>query len=109
MKENKYTYEDLLKIAFMIDDGYRQVTTNNFNAVELVENIIENGLPKEEIEEETVSITYDMIKRSIGWSRFCYVTGGNHYAISEFGDYDKNYTFDVKLSHAIELKFILGD
>lgn len=45
--------------------NFLNTATNNFYAVELVENIIENGLPKEEIEEETVSITYDMIKRSI--------------------------------------------
>ena len=59
-----------------------------------------------EVEVETVPITYGQIKRTIGWSRFCDVTGGNHYAINEWGDYPDREIFDVEVEHAKILGFI---
>lgn len=60
----------------------------------------------EDEEEETVPITYGLIKATVGWSRFCDVTGKNHYAINEFGDYPMNEVFDIPLSQAKTLEFI---
>lgn len=59
-----------------------------------------------EVEVETVPITYGQIKRTIGWSRFCDVTGGNHYSINEWGEYQDREIFDVEVEHAEILGFI---
>jgi len=61
-------------------------------------------LPQEDPEEE-VPITYGMIKKFVGWSRFCDITGHNHYAINEFGDYDEREVFKVKVSQAEKMGF----
>lgn len=59
-----------------------------------------------EEEEETLPITYGLIKTKVGWSRFCDVTGKNHYAINEWGDYPMTEVFDIPLSQAKTLGFI---
>lgn len=56
--------------------------------------------------EETVSITYSLIKNTCGWSKFCDVTDHNHYAINEFGHPNDNQIYEIKLSHAKKLNFI---
>lgn len=57
--------------------------------------------PKEE--SKNIPVTYSYIKRNIGWSKFCDVTGGNHYAINEWGDYPDNEIFRVTESQAEKL------
>lgn len=56
--------------------------------------------------EDTIPISYALIKRTVGWSAFCDVTGSNHYAVNEWGDYPDNELFHIKESHAKELGFI---
>ena len=46
-------------------------------------------------EEETITVTYSMIRNTCGWSKFCDVANYNHYAINEFGHYDDNHTFEI--------------
>jgi hypothetical protein len=62
-------------------------------------------LDEKKEEEKTVPITLAIIKAICGWSKFCDVTGGNHYALKEFGISDREI-FDVKESHAKELNLI---
>ena len=57
-------------------------------------------------DEVKIPVTYGLIKNSVGWSRFCDVTGGNHYAMKEYGELEDNAILDVKKSHARELGFI---
>ena len=55
--------------------------------------------------EKTYPVTFFSIVNSCGWSEFCDVTGGNHYAVKEFGIEDREI-FDVKESHAKRLGLI---
>lgn len=71
-----------------------------FDEDEYIESLFE-----EDVEEDTIPISYKMIRLSCGWSYFCDVTGYNHYAVKERGCED-NMTFDIKLSQARELGFI---
>lgn len=45
--------------------------------------------------EKTIPVTYAHIKATCGWNEFCDVTGGNHYAINEFGDYEDRHIFNI--------------
>lgn len=60
--------------------------------------------PEPELE-ETIPVTLALIKKVCGWSEFCDVTGGNHYALKEFSISDRE-VFDVKISHAKKLCLI---
>lgn len=57
-------------------------------------------------EEKTIPITYGLIKATCGWSKWCDVTNGNHYAINEFGDYEDREVFYITETQAKQLKFI---
>jgi hypothetical protein len=57
-------------------------------------------------DEETVPITFFQIKNGPGWSKYCDVAGGNHYAISEGYNPNDREIFDVKRKHARELGLI---
>ena len=57
-------------------------------------------------QEEIVPVTFYTIKNKCGWSKYCDVTGGNHYAINEGFNPDDREIFDVKISHARELGLI---
>lgn len=61
--------------------------------------------PKKEKEKE-IPITYGLIKATCGWSKFCDVTNGNHYAINECGDYKDREVFYITESQAKQLNFI---
>lgn len=71
----------------------------------LNENEYIESLRKEKKIEETIPVTYATIKEKCGWSEFCDVTGGNHYAVKDFGIEDREI-FDVKKSHAKVLGLI---
>lgn len=104
--KKKYTEEDLRKLVDLIDESYRGVTRDNTNGSEILEDFLLNGFAEEKVEEKEIPITYGLIKATCGWSRFCDVTGGNHYAINEFGDYEANEVFYITESQAKQLKFI---
>lgn len=48
-----------------------------------------------EAQKTAIPVTYGMIKATCGWSRFCDVTGFNHYSINEWGDYKENEIFSI--------------
>ena len=93
--EKKYTEEDLRK-AFQAghERGVFDGQGNYFDAPLDEDEYIESLNPKP-IQEKTIPITYGLIKAVCGWSRFCDVTNGNHYAINEFGDLPDNEIFHI--------------
>ena len=56
--------------------------------------------------EKTIPITYGLIKATCGWSKWCDVTDGNHYAINEWGEFEPGETFYITESQAKQLNFI---
>lgn len=66
-------------------------------------NPLINLFEETEQEQQEIPITYSYIKRIIGWSRFCDVTGRNHYTINGWGDYPDNEIFYVTVAQANKL------
>ena len=75
------------------------------NAFDEYLSILEKKRNKEK-EEPMLKIYYVWIKYNCGWSKFCDITGGNHYAINEFGEFDDNDSFDISLSQAERLGYV---
>jgi hypothetical protein len=67
--------------------------------------IIDPNYEEVKEEEKEIPITLGMIRASCGWSRYCDVTGGNHYMLKEWS-VDDNEIFRTKESHARKLGFI---
>lgn len=57
-------------------------------------------------DDKTVPITYYQIREQVGWSQYCDVTGGNHYALNEGYSPADHEVFHVKKKHARELGLI---
>lgn len=79
---------------------------NNYFDSPLDENeYVEDFFNKDKINEEDekyTKITLGMIKATCGWSKFCDVTGGNHYMLNEW-TVDDDELFEVKYKHLKEL------
>ena len=90
-----FTLEDIRK-AFQAghERGVFDANHNYFDAP-LDEDEYIKSLTEEPQTEEKVTITYSLIKATVGWSRFCDITGFNHYAINEFGEPSPRETFDI--------------
>lgn len=58
-----------------------------------------------EVQEKTIPVSLGMIKEICGWTKYCDVTGANHYMLKEYTVSDREL-FDVKRSHAKELGLI---
>ena len=58
----------------------------------------------EEKEEKKIPITFYQIKK-VGWSKFCDVTGGNHYAINEGYSPEDSEIFYITEEQAKQLNF----
>jgi hypothetical protein len=97
---------ETLKLAFQAGRDYeRTVGQHICDFAPDFDEWLDEYLKPKEVVEKTVPITYGMIKNSCGWSRYCDVAGGNHYAVKEYGIGDREI-FDVKISHAKELGLI---
>lgn len=97
-----YTEEDL-KHAFT--EGFFTRQDNSLvDLVEALNEYLESLKPKPK--EKTIPITYGLIKATCGWSRWCDVTDGNHYAIKEWGEFEPGETFYITESQAKQLNFI---
>lgn len=72
------------------------------NLIILANGIVNNDL----IDNEIIPITFGLIKAKCGWSEFCDVTGGNHYAINEGWNPSDRDIIDVKMVHAKKLGLI---
>ena len=57
-------------------------------------------------EEKDIPVTFFQIKNNIGWSEWCNVTGGNHYALNEGYSPSDSEVFYCTRSQAIELGII---
>ena len=61
-------------------------------------------LPEEKVKEsKDTPVTYSTIKKTVGWNQFCNITGHNHYAINEWGDYDTSHVFYITETQFKEL------
>lgn len=91
-----FTEEDL-RNAFRAgqERGRFDANYNYFDAPFDEDEWVKSYTEPVEEEEEKITVTYSMIKKTCGWSKFCDVTDGNHWAINEFGDFDDNHTFEV--------------
>lgn len=106
--ENKYTEKDLRlafkagieRGAFLERDEYAP-----FRKPLDEDDYIESLKPQPK-EEKEIPITYGLIKATCGWSEFCDVTGGNHYAINEWGDFEDREVSYITESQAKQLNFI---
>lgn len=91
-----YTLEDL-RNAFQA--GYKRgifdANDNYYDAPLDEEEYIESIIEKETQIEERITVTYSLIKATVGWSRFCDITGRNPWAINEFGEPSPRETFDI--------------
>ena len=114
MEDNKMpTFKDVSEIADLAYEETRCHLDDSPIAsfVEWLQNKFPNGViidPNyEEVKEEEkeIPITLGMIRASCGWSRYCDVTGGNHYMLNEWSVND-NEIFRTKESHARKLGFI---
>lgn len=106
MKNKIYTEEDLRKLVEKIDDSYREVTRDNSNGWEILEDFLKNGFKDEVEEEKDIPVTFFQIKNNIGWSEWCDVTGGNHYALNEGYSPSDSEIFYCTRSQAIKLGII---
>lgn len=93
LKLEKYTNEQLSELQKVLSE------IDNEKAL-----IIKNYLESTE-EEEEVPITLYTIKNTCGWSKFCDITGANHYMLKEWTVPDKEI-FYVKKSHAEKLNLL---
>lgn len=82
-------------------NGVGNYTPEPFDLEEFIDEI-KNPKPEKE---DTVPITLGLIKASCGWSKYCDVTGSNHYMLNEWDVSDKEI-FDVKVSHAKKLRLV---
>jgi hypothetical protein len=98
-----YTEEDLREAfrAGRVDGANQSYFDKPLDEDEYIES-----LKQVELEEETIVVTYDIIKYGCGWSRFCDIAGYNHYAINDYGDFDKGTKFELTVSKAKELRLI---
>tara|TARA_R110000772_G_scaffold78161_1_gene167715 strand:+ start:743 stop:1075 length:333 start_codon:yes stop_codon:yes gene_type:complete len=78
--ENKYTIEEFRAI---IDSYESEGATHLKLSYRDYGNPIINLYEEQKEQPKDVPVLYYTIKNTIGWSRWCDVTGGNHYALNE--------------------------
>lgn len=102
--ESDLTIEEVTE-QFGSETNYNFGSTDDVKVLEteLLEVVLDKS---EEREENEIPITYGLIKATCGWSKFCDVTGKNHYAINEWGHYPDNEIFRIPESQAKKLNFI---
>lgn len=108
MNEDNIYNEDVA-VAILIDESETKLVISNTDTTfrykvsrsemkKLYKFLQENQelLVKPEAEEETIiPVTYASIKNTVGWARFCEVTGGNRFAINQYGDFDMSHIFYI--------------
>jgi hypothetical protein len=95
LDDNNYETLNYVMAHLNDEDLLRCLSKEN---VRVIERLIED--------EETVPITFFQIMNGPGWSSYCDVTGGNHYAINEGYSPSDREIFDVKRKHARQLGLI---
>jgi len=100
----KYIEEDLRK-AFEAGSSYGS-HDSYFDKPLDEDEYIDSLKEKVEKDNETIPITYGLIKATCGWSKFAEVCDKNVYAINEYGDYEPNEVFYITEIQAKQLNFI---
>lgn len=95
-----YTEEDLRQAfkAGLKKGSYDSYFDEPLDEDEYIQSL--NPIEKEEI----INVPYFWIKNNIGWSEFCNITGGNQYAIKEFGE--PTWDLEVSISNAKRIGYI---
>lgn len=104
----KQLTEEHIREAFRAGSewGAHKQAGNYYNAPLDEDEYVETIFPKSK-GVELIPITYGIIKNTVGWSRFCDVTGNNAYAINEFGDFEYDTIFKITKEEASKLGFVL--
>ena len=77
---NKFSIEEFRDIL----DSYEKVGATHLQlSYEDYGNPIINIFEETEQEQQDIPVLYHTIKNKIGWSEWCDVTNGNHYALNE--------------------------
>lgn len=98
--EYKYSIDEFIDIV----EGFREIGATHLKlSYQDYGNPLIDLFEETEQEQQEIPITYSYVKRIIGWSRFCDITGRNHYAINEFGGYPDNEIFYVTEEQARKL------
>ena len=102
MEDKKVYTEEDLRQAFKAGWLSGKNDDNYFNKPLDEDEYIQSLNPIEK--EEIINVPYFWIKNNIGWSEFCDITGGNHYAIKEFGE--PRWDLEVTMSEAKKIGYI---
>jgi hypothetical protein len=100
-----YSLEEMKSCFDAGMDLGRFVAMNNYFDKPLDFDEFIESINKVEVEEDTIPITLGHIRNTCGWSRYCDITGSNHYMLKEFSVSDREI-FDVKKSDAEKLGLI---
>lgn len=103
MKNKTYTEEDL-RLAFRA--GVLKGSHQSYFDAPLDEDEYIESLNPQAKEEKNIPVTFFQIKNNIGWSEWCDVTGGNHYALNEGYSPSDSEVFYCTKSQAIKLGII---
>jgi len=106
MKTTEEIYEKVMHYAHFLEDNLSYDETEEGRRWGKLVNKLQDFKFGEKKQLKTIPITYGLIKATCGWSKWCDVTDGNHYAINEWGDYPDNEVFYITESQAKQLKFI---
>ena len=86
-----------------LDKGFCYINSLSLDTLILLADYF---VKNDDVNNGTIPITFGLIKAKCGWSEFCDVTGGNHYAINEGWEPCDREIIDVKIKHAKELGLI---
>lgn len=108
-EEVKYTLQDL-KHAYRAGVFDSQMDSHIADDIDSAfDDYLENLNKSNEVKEKTIKIPYSWIKYNCGWSKYCDITGSNHYAIKEYGEPDEDEYYEVTLTEAKQLGYIRNE
>lgn len=99
--DNCFTIEEFRN--FLDQYGQRGATHLQLSYQDYGDPIV-NIFEKQVEEERDVPVLFYTIKNKIGWSKWCDIVGGNHYALNEGYSPDDNEVFYCTKSQAEELR-----
>jgi hypothetical protein len=102
-----YTEEDMKAAYEAATDSasFDYMNDSIDQAVPFEEWLEDYNLPSEESAQQ-LSFPWWLVKKTCNWSGWCDVTGGNHYAMQEFGELEKDHLLYCTKKEAEELGLI---
>ncbi len=100
--KTEYSFDEvkaLLQLfAEQVDNAYRPYTRNNIMGSELFDGWLENYNEVPELEEETISFTFQYLHMKMKWEDFCDMTGTDFY--TKLDRFEKYELFYIPISMA---------